>query len=54
MTSHQNIHIVHLLEAPEVAPTLERWFIEEWMPWYGPDGPPNSPFSGCQLVATDN
>ncbi len=39
MTSHLNIRIVHLLEAPEVAPMLERWFIEEWMPWYGPDGP---------------
>ncbi len=39
MTSHQNIHIVHLLEAPELAPTLVRWFIEEWTPWYGPDGP---------------
>ncbi len=39
MTSYQNIHMVHLLEAPEVAPTLQRWFIEEWTPWYGPDGP---------------
>ena len=39
MTSHLNIRIVHLLEAPEVAPMLELWFIEEWMPWYGPDGP---------------
>ena len=39
MISDQNIHIVHLSEAPEVAATLERWFIEEWTPWYGPDGP---------------
>ncbi len=38
MNSYQNIHMVHLVEAPEVAPTLERWFIEEWTPWYGPDG----------------
>ncbi len=39
MTSNQDFRIVHLLEAPEVVPTLERWFIEEWTPWYGPDGP---------------
>jgi GNAT superfamily N-acetyltransferase len=22
-----------------LAATLERWFLKEWMPWYGPDGP---------------
>jgi len=33
------MRIVHLLEVPEVVPTLVRWFIEEWGPWYGPDGP---------------
>jgi GNAT superfamily N-acetyltransferase len=27
------------LEVPEVGPTLARWFIEEWSPWYGPNGP---------------
>ena len=21
------------------APVLARWFVEEWTPWYGPDGP---------------
>ncbi len=39
MTSRQRLRIVHLLEAPEAAPTLARWFAEEWAPWYGPDGP---------------
>lgn len=39
MTSDQTIRIVHLLEVSEVVPTLVRWFIEEWGPWYGPDGP---------------
>jgi GNAT superfamily N-acetyltransferase len=32
------LRIVHLLEAPEAVPTLARWFVEEWGPWYGPDG----------------
>lgn len=27
------------MDAPEAAPTLARWFVEEWTPWYGPDGP---------------
>lgn len=39
MNSYQNIRIVHLLEAPHMASTLELWFVEEWMPWYGPKGP---------------
>ena len=39
MTFEQNFRFVHLMEAPEVMPTLERWFTEEWTPWYGPDGP---------------
>ena len=39
MTPRQNIRIVHILEAPEAAPILARWFVEEWAPWYGPDGP---------------
>ena len=48
--SHQDIHIVHLFEVPELAPTLERWFIEEWTPWYGPDGPGDaeSDLSACR------
>jgi GNAT superfamily N-acetyltransferase len=36
--TRQDFHIVHLLEAPKAAPTLARWFVEEWAPWYGPDG----------------
>ena len=33
------IKIVHLLDAPEATTnTLARWFIKEWMPWYGPEG----------------
>ena len=38
MTSRQDICIVHLLQVPEVAPVLARWFVEEWTPWYGPEG----------------
>jgi GNAT superfamily N-acetyltransferase len=34
----KDLRIVHLLEAPGVVPTLARWFVEEWAPWYGPDG----------------
>ncbi len=30
--------IRHLVDAPSAAPQLERWFIAEWAPWYGPDG----------------
>ena len=33
------IRIVHLVDVPGVATTLAGWFIEEWRPWYGPDGP---------------
>ncbi len=43
MTSDRTMRIVHLVEVPEVAPTLVRWFIEEWRPWYGPDGPGDAP-----------
>ncbi|MCG8356777.1 MAG: GNAT family N-acetyltransferase [Kiloniellales bacterium] len=31
--------IAHILDVPDAAPTLARWFVEEWQPWYGPDGP---------------
>ncbi len=34
-----NLRIVHLVEAPETVPTLAQWFVEEWAPYYGPDGP---------------
>ena len=38
MTSDQWFRIVHLVDAPKAAATLERWFVEEWGPWYGPGG----------------
>ena len=34
----QHMRIVHLSDAPEATSTLERWFVEEWSPWYGPNG----------------
>ena len=37
-TRSANLRVVHLLEAPEAALTLARWFVEEWAPWYGPSG----------------
>ena len=36
--TRQDLRIVHLAEAPEAAPTLARWFVAEWAPWYGPGG----------------
>jgi GNAT superfamily N-acetyltransferase len=30
--------ILLLAEAPFAIPTLSRWFVEEWAPWYGPGG----------------
>ena len=39
MTEHRTPRIVHLIEAPEAAVTLARWFVDEWTPYYGPDGP---------------
>ncbi len=39
MIPDRNIRIIHLSEMPEIAATLERWFIDEWTPWYGPEGP---------------
>ena len=30
--------IVHLLQVPNLRPRLVQWFVEEWTPWYGPDG----------------
>jgi len=31
--------IIHLADLPEAIPLLARWFIEEWGPYYGPEGP---------------
>ncbi len=38
VATRQDFRIVHLLETPKAAPTLVRLFVEEWSPWYGPDG----------------
>ncbi len=37
-TPQQNLRIVHLVDSPDAAPTLAKWFVEEWEPWYGADG----------------
>ncbi len=33
------LQIVHLADAPAAVPILTEWFIAEWGPYYGPDGP---------------
>ena len=33
------MRICHLSEIPDAVPVLAAWFVEEWMPYYGPDGP---------------
>ncbi len=38
MNKQRDIQIAHLFETPSATPILARWFIKEWMPWYGPDG----------------
>lgn len=38
MTGDAGFKIVHLVDMPQAAATLECWFIEEWKPWYGPAG----------------
>ena len=38
MAPRQKFRIVHLIDAPEATPTLAGWFVEEWTPWYGPEG----------------
>lgn len=35
---HIHVTIAHLLEHPHLVPVLAEQFIEEWRPWYGPDG----------------
>jgi len=32
------VPIHHLVDVPHAVPILTRWFIEEWEPYYGPDG----------------
>jgi N-acetylglutamate synthase-like GNAT family acetyltransferase len=38
--THENepIHIQHLIDVQAFTPTLERWYIDEWAPWYGAEG----------------
>ncbi len=33
------LRIEYLADAPEVLPQLEAWFLQEWAPYYGSDGP---------------
>ena len=61
MTARQDMRIVHLVDVPEASPTLVQWFVEEWAPWYGPDGQGDAEadFAACRdalpicLVALD-
>ncbi len=39
MHLYRKFRIVPLVDAVETIPTLARLFIEEWEPYYGPDGP---------------
>ncbi|MCX2724940.1 GNAT family N-acetyltransferase [Roseibium salinum] len=34
--------VVPLACLPEAADQIERWYLEEWQDWYGPDGPGNA------------
>lgn len=38
MTPPLPFEIYPLAEHPDAIPTLAGWFIDEWTPWYGPDG----------------
>ncbi len=33
------LRIEYLADCPAVLPQLEEWFLREWAPYYGPDGP---------------
>lgn len=33
------LRIEYLADCPEVLSQLEKWFLQEWAPYYGPDGP---------------
>ena len=39
MNSLNDMRIAHLIEHPFAIPVLTRWFMDEWSPWYGPEGP---------------
>ncbi|MEO2006082.1 MAG: GNAT family N-acetyltransferase [Candidatus Poribacteria bacterium] len=34
-----SLQIRHLVDVPEVVPTLVEWFLKEWGDYYGPQGP---------------
>ncbi len=34
----RRLKMLLLADAPYTIPTLSRWFVEEWVPWYGPGG----------------
>ena len=40
--SARNMRIGHLIDSPDIAPILAKWFIDEWGPWYGPNGQGNA------------
>ncbi len=35
----EELRIEYLADAPEVLSQLQEWFLREWAPYYGPDGP---------------
>ena len=39
MNPATGMRVVHLIDVPDAAPVLSRWFVEAWGPWYGPNGP---------------
>jgi len=39
MTPGSADKIHHLVDAPHAISILTRWFVEEWEPYYGVDGP---------------
>ncbi len=39
MSAGRGFNDVHLVDALEALPCIARWFVAEWAPWYGPDGP---------------
>ncbi|MBF0370830.1 MAG: GNAT family N-acetyltransferase [Magnetococcales bacterium] len=38
MNTSSDIQIIHLCDIPWAANILAKWFMEEWRPWYGPNG----------------
>ncbi len=39
MMAPSALRLRHLTDVPDAVPVLVRWFVEEWEPYYGPDGP---------------